>query len=124
MASASDFPAVFTALRAIFEPYASRLKVTADEPTKYSLSVGYIPKFKKEVWLGGVEIMKNYVSFHLMPIYMNPKLQATISPALKARMQGKACFNFKTVDPDLFAELADLTARGVACFKNEFSQSN
>jgi hypothetical protein len=34
-----------------------------------------------------------------------------MSPALKKRMQGKACFNFTEVDPALFRELKQLTER-------------
>ena len=32
-------------------------------------------------------------------------------------MQGKSCFNFTTVDEALFAELADLAARGIPGFR-------
>jgi hypothetical protein len=35
---------------------------------------------------------------------------------LKKRMQGKACFNFTEVNPALFAELSDLTQRGIVAF--------
>jgi len=66
---------------------------------------------------GGVKISKAYVSFHLMPIYMNPKLQATISPELKKRMQGKSCFNFTSVDPGHITELKKLTKAGFEEFK-------
>jgi len=53
------------------------------------------------------------VSFHLMPLYMNPMLTQTISPALKKRMQGKTCFNFKTrPEPEALSELTRLTAAG------------
>ncbi len=45
---------------------------------------------------GSVRLGKAYVSFHLMPIYMNPALIQSIPPALKKRMQGKSCFNFKS----------------------------
>ena len=45
-----------------------------------------------------------------MPIYMNPLLAKSVSPALKKRMQGKTCFNFKTVpDAELIAGLTLLT---------------
>jgi hypothetical protein len=40
---------------------------------------------------------KSYVSFHLIPVYMFPDLLKGLSPALEKRMQGKSCFNFKTV---------------------------
>jgi hypothetical protein len=54
------------------------------------------------------------VSFHLVPIYMCPELQKSVSPALKKRMQGKACFNFKTEpDPQLITDLARLTEAGI-----------
>jgi hypothetical protein len=42
-----------------------------------------------------------------MPVYGSPALPATVSPKLEKRMQGKACFNFVTIDEDLFAELED-----------------
>ena len=58
------------------------------------------------MWFGEVKIGKAYVSLHLLPIYMNPALQAAISPALKKRMQGLACFNFK--NPPDAGQLADL----------------
>ncbi len=35
--------------------------------------------------------------------------KARFSPELKKRMQGKACFNFTTIGPALFRELAALT---------------
>ena len=37
-----------------------------------------------------------------------------MSPDLRRRMHGKGCFNFTRVDEPLFAELADLTATGIA----------
>lgn len=48
-----------------------------------------------------------------MPIYMCPALTKSISPALKKRMHGKTCFNFKTdPEPVLIAELKRLTDAG------------
>ena len=66
------------------------------------------------MWFGAVRPGKAYVSVHLMPLYMNPALQARVPPGLKGRMQGKACFNFRTIDFDRFAELEDLAR---ACAK-------
>jgi hypothetical protein len=44
---------------------------------------------------------------------MCPDLTKSISPALKKRMQGKACFNFKSdPEPELVADLKRLTAAG------------
>ena len=42
-----------------------------------------------------------------------------MSPALKKRMQGKACFNFTTIDEDCFAELSRLAAAGLKLFKSQ-----
>ena len=53
-----------------------------------------------------------------MGVYENPKLRDRMSKELKARMQGKTCFNFKTNDEALFTELEQLTARGVAAFRD------
>jgi hypothetical protein len=44
---------------------------------------------------------------------MFPELLKNISPELKKRMQGKSCFNFKKVEPDLFKELKELTRLSV-----------
>ena len=54
-----------------------------------------------------------------MPIYVKPELLSTVSENLKARMQGKSCFNFKAVEPALFKELAALTKAGLASYKEQ-----
>ena len=68
---------------------------------------------------GGIDITSNYVSAHLMPVYVHPELLADISSELKKRMQGKSCFNFRTVQPDLFDEYAKLVATGFERFKRD-----
>ena len=70
------------------------------------------------MYFGSVRLGKAYVSFHLMPLYMCPPLANGISPALKKRMQGKTCFNFKTEpEPDLLSELTLLTSSALANWK-------
>ena len=54
-----------------------------------------------------------------MPVYMQPELLATVSPELKSRMQGKSCFNFSSVEPALFKELAALTKASYASYKGQ-----
>jgi hypothetical protein len=51
-----------------------------------------------------------------MPVYAYPEMVRGLSPGLRKRMQGKACFNFKTIDEELFAELGRLTAEGAQGF--------
>ncbi|HJL20158.1 MAG TPA: hypothetical protein RMH99_31115 [Sandaracinaceae bacterium LLY-WYZ-13_1] len=71
----------------------------------------------EEVWLGGVQWKKRYVSVHLMPVYVHPPLLDGISDALRKRMQGKSCFNFTKVDEPLFEELEALARAGLAHFR-------
>ena len=109
---------VFAQLRKILAAHAAKLVVTRDQPGDYYLSTTKLhPANKQPLCFGMVRTGKHYVSFHLMPVYGYPPLLAGMSPALKKRMQGKACFNFTAIDEPLFAELADLTARALAAFK-------
>jgi len=117
MAAKESFPEVFAALKPIFEKYAGRLAVQVNEPDQYFLETKTAIRKGQRLQFGGVKIGKAYVSFHLMPIYMNPKLHATISPELKKRMQGKSCFNFTQVEPEQIAELKRLTAVGFEEFQ-------
>lgn len=103
---------VFLDLRAIMLPYARRMDCTIDRDDELSVNTKHIQKNGKPLWFGGVQVKKRYVSYHLMPVYVNPQLLEGISPALKKRMQGKSCFNFTTSDAALFEELAALTDAG------------
>ncbi len=100
---------VFSSLKAILSPYARQNHVVTDEADNFQLYSPKKDKKDRDIYFGGVQIKKNYVSYHLMPVYVFPELLNDISPALKKRMQGKSCFNFKQPDEALFAELADLT---------------
>jgi hypothetical protein len=115
----NDFPAVFEQLKKILKPYAKGLTVTTDTAEAYSLDGPYNEKWKKELFFGSAQIKKNYVSFYLMPVYMYPELLKDASPELKKRMQGKSCFNFKKGEPELFAELAELTRKGAEKCREE-----
>lgn len=113
-AATADFQAVFARLRAILEPYSNRLKVTADRPDYYCLEAPFSSKLEKAFPAAWIKVSKAYVSYHFMPVYMFPKLRDGLSDKLRARMQGKSCFNFKTPDETLFKELEALTAEGFA----------
>ena len=119
MATSNDFPIVFEQLKNILRPYADKLTLKADTPDTYYIDGPYSDKWKKQLFFGSAQIKKNYVSFYLMPVYMYPELLQDISPELKKRMQGKSCFNFRTVEPELFSELADLTRKSVEKFQQE-----
>jgi hypothetical protein len=119
MPTQTDFLIVFEQLKNILKPYAKNLTVKTDTTDTYYLDGPYSEKWKKQIFFGSAQIKKNYVSFYLMPVYMYPELLRDISSELKKRMQGKSCFNFKKVEPDLFKELKDLTRKGVDKFKKE-----
>lgn len=113
---AKNLEVVFAALKEILEPYEEHLHALPYKPEFYCL-VTRLPRYKgKPVWFASIRMGKNYVSYHLMPVYMNSAMQRRIPPELKKRMQGKACFNFSEVDLELFRKLADLTAAGFACY--------
>ena len=75
-------------------------------------------KSKQPLWFAGVRKGKAYVSYHFVPIYACPDLAKGMSPELKKRMQGKGCFNFKSVDAKLFKELGQLTKSGLEKFSD------
>lgn len=109
MSATGQFMEVFEALQGLLRPLAPRLQVTTDLPGHYALDAGYAANFKKTLFFGAAQIKKNYVSFYLMGVYIFPELLTDLSPGLRKRMQGKSCFNFKTVEPALFVELSQLT---------------
>ncbi len=72
------------------------------------------------MWFGAVKLGKAYVSFHLMPLYTSPTLKKAVPTSLKKRMQGKTCFNFKTVpNQEVLADLKKLTAACAASWEEQ-----
>jgi hypothetical protein len=114
----ANFQEVFSALREILRRHAGKLVVAEDTPSCYRLEDGMHPTHKKPFPIAWVTVGKAYVSFHHMGVYACPNLLKGVSKELKARMQGKSCFNFTSVDPALFAELEDLTVRGFDAFRS------
>jgi hypothetical protein len=118
MTNENEFDLVFKKLKAIFAPYAKKMDAACDTPDYYVLNTRHIMKNKQPLCFGGVRKGKAYVSFHLFAVYACTDLLTEMSPELKKRMQGKSCFNFKTVDEKLFKELAQLTKAGAAKFSD------
>ena len=111
-----DFAAVHDRLRAILIAHRGDLVVTKDGPGGVAIE---IPGLEGKPWgyVAGTRLGKSYVSYYLMPVYATPNLVETLSPELRKRMQGKACFNFTKVDEALLAELDALTARGILGYR-------
>lgn len=112
--AARPFAAVDARLRKILGRFAKGgLKVSQDKPGMYVLAGPPTERSAgQEVWFGAVRTGKAYASYHLMPVYTFPDLLEGVSPALRKRMQGKSCFNFREVDDAVFRDLARLTGAG------------
>ncbi len=108
----ADLEPVFRHLKSILEPYGRLLYVTDDRPQSYGVDAAPDGERNPTTWFGGVRLGKRYVSYYLMPVYVDPSLAEEISPELKRRMQGKSCFNFATANEDLFGEIESLTKLG------------
>lgn len=114
----ADFAATFIALKKILVHYVAKdMRVVQDKPDYYYIETKFSVMGRGPVMFGAVRKGKGYVSYHLLPLYMNPPLQQKVSAELRRRKQGKACFNFTKPDEKLFAELAELTRLGFECFK-------
>ena len=114
-----DLNPVFLELKSILAPYAVQLDTKKDDDSELYLDTRHIQKNKKPLFFGAVQVKKAYVSYHLMPLYLKPALLDAASPELKARMQGKSCFNFKATELKLFKELAALTKAAYASYREQ-----
>ena len=119
VSKSSELDATFAALRTLLAGQSKRLIVTVDKPGDYQVSSPTMKdRIGRPLYFAGVKTGKNYVSYHVMPIYMKPELMNTVSPSLRKRMQGKACFNFTTVDREQLKDLAAVTKAGIAAFRD------
>jgi len=116
----SDFQAVFDRIRPLYAAHEAKCVVLRDGPEGYLLGSQEVrEKDGYRTWFGGVEIKKNYVSAHLMAVYMHPEMLEDIDPALRKRMQGKSCFNFKTPDDPALDGFAALVQASAARFAQD-----
>jgi hypothetical protein len=119
MPKTDEFAETFAVLRTLLQRHGKRMLTIVDKPRDFQLASGTMrDPAGRPLFVAAVQIKARYVSYHLMPLYMKPALLATVSPALKKRMQGKACFNFTAIDADQLNELSALTKTGIDGFKN------
>ena len=115
----STLAPVFAELRGIMAPYGAKLDTKRDTAGDLYVDTRHIQKNKKALFFGAVQEKAKFVSYHLMPVYTNPELLDGLSPELKARMQGKSCFNFNKVEAPLMKELAALTKKSFEQYKKD-----
>jgi hypothetical protein len=118
-AKIEGYSAIFSVLRQLLRPYESELAIRTDKPGNCYLETRSSSMNGRRMFFAGAKIKKNYVSFYLPSLYMFPDLSDRISPSLKKTMQGQACFNFTTANPDWFEELGRLTQAGYQKLKSE-----
>ena len=106
----AELQALFGRFKAMLQPYASKMHLADERPGMYGLDMAPEGQRDPSTWFAGTRLGKRYVSYYLMPIYVEPALLDGISPELRRRMQGKSCFNLTKVDEPLLAELGRLTA--------------
>jgi hypothetical protein len=114
---------VFEALRDVLRAHADGLEITADtsqrfclegEPGPATLAAWGGAVRRKMIPVAWVERRASDVGYHLIGLNGNAALLAALSPALRARMHGKTCFNFRQPEPALLAELGDVTSASIA----------
>jgi hypothetical protein len=113
-------------LSEILRKHVGALSIKNDTPVYFCLE-GTTGPSTVQVWRGKlrfpkipvawVKVGKSYVSYHLMGLDGNTTLLNVMSRELKARMQGKTCFNFTTSDEALFREIDTLTGQSIEAFK-------
>jgi|SRR5579864_2085527 hypothetical protein len=111
-----QFDVVYSRLGEMLRKHKDRLSVGIEKPGTLWMAVTGAMYRGKPLLFAGVRMEKNYVSYHLMSVYMR---KVEMSAELKKRMQGKACFNFAAVDEKLFAELDKLTISGLKDYRPE-----
>lgn len=119
----ADRAELYATLRSMMLDSAPGMRVAKDVEGELNL---YAPwphptKPKDPMWFGMVKNGKAYVSYHLVPLYVVPATDSGIPEALTKRRQGKACFNFKTAEPEALAALEALTKRCAAAFAEPVS---
>ena len=107
---AKQFEEVYARLCELLGKHKDKLSVGIEKPGTIWMSVIGETYRGKPLYYAGVRMGKNYVSYHLVTVYMN---KVKMSPELKKRMQGLGCFNFTSVDEKLFSELDKLTGEGL-----------
>lgn len=123
-----DQESTFRALRQLLGKYAEGLAIEVDTADRFCLVATPGPATLK-AWGGKarratipvawVERAKSYVGYHLMGLSGNAPLVASLSPALRTRMQGKTCFNFRRPDAALFMELDAVTKASLDAMQRE-----
>lgn len=106
--------ALFVALRKILRTHEAALTAVRDVPGEYELAERAVGAAGKPRFFGAVRTSRSHTTFLLAPLAGNAALLESMSEHLRARLEGPSSFQFKTIEPGLFEELSELTARCIA----------
>ncbi len=116
---AAQLSEVFKALKPLLEKHRGNMEVAHDEKGNFYLYSHHILSSGKPLFFGAVIMRQYYVSYHLMPVYLQPYLLKGVSRTLTQKMYGKSCFKFRKINDKLFAQLDGLTQRSYKYYTNE-----
>jgi len=116
-----DIDDVFARLRAVMRRARALDNVgyrVAEDGARSFLVLGApTRRYPAGMMFGAVARDKAYGGYHLMAVYANRALMRGFSPALRARMHGKSCFNFRALDAALLGGIDRLPGRSLAFFR-------
>lgn len=114
-----DLVALFEAIVTILRPLAPYLNIITDDGEQFYLDSRQVDNKGKPFFFAAARLGKDRVLTYLMPVYTDPVLLTDISLPLKKRMQGKSCFNFKTLDLSLLSEWELLAQAALALYQKD-----
>ncbi len=119
----NDLQNIFNKLKSILQRYNEKLITKIDAGNNFDLwsqkEIIVAGKNKSEMFFASIQIQKNDVAFHFMPLYTDPNLIDELTKSLRSKMKGKSCFHIKKLDEDLENEISDLLKKGYEIYKNK-----
>ncbi len=61
---------------------------------------------------------KDSVSFHFLPLYMDPTLKSKLSPGLLKTLKGKTCFHIKSLDSSMVEHINTAIEVGASFYRS------
>jgi len=109
---------IFSKLKMILEKFSPPMVVLTDMPKicfeltgNKPVPYGYDKKIIPGMSFGKISHLKESVTLHFFPAYLDPKLQE-VAPSLHKCLKGKTCFHFSKVEQIDEQELINLFKKG------------
>lgn len=120
----TDFVEIFQTIRAAMQPYeAMGFNDRVNSDTAYELwsekEVVIDGKQRLGWFFASVVIMKNYVGFYFMPVYLEPEMKTAFDPKLLKHLKGKSCFHIKKLDFELLSMIESAMGEGFKLYKEK-----